>query len=232
MAPMRMVAALLAALFAALASAGAQAAPFAVRLGSEKLILDTPPGFSDTGDLASPRLQDLAATLTSASNRILLFALSDPDFRKFTQGDQLDWNRYMIAVTPKGLENVRVTPEQFARFVADSVRGLGKPTKPDDMIRFLEKEPEGKLILLEEMKREPTAVSVLQASHLPNLPGETFWQSGKPQYLFYTTTIFLVRGRVMQISVYLIVVGTAQPDLEWLKATTLRWEEEILRLNK
>ena len=36
------------------------AAPFAVRLGIEKLALDTPPGFSDTSNLASPRLQDLA----------------------------------------------------------------------------------------------------------------------------------------------------------------------------
>ena len=70
----------------------------------------------------------------------------------------------MIAVTPKGLENVRVTPEQFARFVSDSVRGLGSPAKPADVIKFLDKEPEGKLNLLEEDKPDPTVVSVLQAS--------------------------------------------------------------------
>jgi hypothetical protein len=231
MASMRMVAALVA-LVAPLVAFQCAAAPFTVRLGAEKIVLDSPPGFSDTGDLASPRLNDLAATLTSASNRILLFALSDADFRKFTQGDRLDWNRYMIAVTPKGLENVRVTPEQFARFVADSVRGLGSPAKPADVIKFLDKEPEGKLNLLEEDKPEPTVVSVLQASRLPPLPGETFWQSGKPQYLFYTTSMFLVRGRALQISVYLIAENQAQLDLEWLKTTTQRWREELLRLNK
>ena len=65
------------------------------------------------------------------------------------------------------------------------------------------------------------------------MPGETFWQSGKPQYLFYTTTTFLVHGRALQISVYLIVVGQGQqPDLEWLKLTTERWHQEILRLNR
>src|SRR5690348_5936727 len=136
MTSMRIFAVLLA-LVAPLVAMQCAAAPFAVRLGSEKIILDTPPGFSDTGDLDFPRLNDLAATLTSASNRILLFALSDADFRKFTQGDQLDWNRYMIAVTRKGLENVRVTPEQFARFVSDSVQGLGKADKPPDLIAFL-----------------------------------------------------------------------------------------------
>ena len=225
MAPMRTVAALLACL--ALECA---AAPFAVRLGAERIVLDTPPGFSDTGDLASPRLQDLAATLTSASNRILLFALGDADYRRFTQGDKLEWSRYMIAVTPKGLENVRVNPEQFAGFVADSVRGLGKPVQPADLIGFLQKEPEGRIHLLAELRREPAVVSVLQATRLPPLPGETFWQSSRPQYLFFTTTMFLVRGRALQIAVYLVV--ERDPDLEWLKHTTERWREEILRLNK
>jgi hypothetical protein len=225
MAPMRTVAALLACL--ALECA---AAPFAVRLGTEKIVLDTPPGFSDTSDLASPRLQDLAATLTSASNRILLFALADADYRRFTQGDRLEWSRYMIAVTPKGLENVRVSSEQFAGFVADSVRGLGKASMPADVIAFLQKEPEGRASLLAELKREPAVVSVLQATRLPPIPGETFWQSARPQYLFFTTTMFLVRGRALQISVYLVV--ERDPDLEWLRHTTERWREEILRLNR
>lgn len=231
MAPMRMriLATLLAAQFALLAL-NCAAAPFAVRLGSEKLVMDTPPGFSDTGDLASPRLQDLAATLTSASNRILLFALTDADYRRFTQGDRLELSRYMIAVTPKGLENVRVAQDQFAALVVDSLRGLGKPSLPADVIGFLAKEPEGKIQLLAELRREPNVVSVLQATRLPPLPGETFWQSSKPQYLFYTTTLFLVRGRALHIAVYLVV--ERDPDLEWLKFTTERWREELLRLNR
>lgn len=225
MAGMRILAALLAA-----ASLSCAAAPFAVRVGPEKIVLDAPPGFTDTGDLASPRLQDLAATLTPASNRILLFALSDADYRRFTQGDRLEWSRYMIAVTPKGLENMRVGAEQFATLVSDSLRGLGKPVQTTDVIRFLEKEPEGKVHLLGELKREPTLVSVLQATRLPPVPGETFWQSSRPQYLFFTTTIFLARGRALQISVYL--VSEKQPDLDWLTSTTQRWREELVRLNR
>src|SRR5262249_54554373 len=139
MAPMRILAALLAAV-----ALDCAAAPFSVRLGAEKIVLDAPPGFTDTGDLASPRLNDLAATLTSPpgplpppSNRILLFAPPDADSRRFMQGDFLDMRRYLIAVTPKGLENVRVGGEQFAGLVADALRDLGKPVTVTDYPKFL-----------------------------------------------------------------------------------------------
>jgi len=225
MAAMRTVAALLACL--ALECA---AAPFAVRLGAERIVLDTPPGLSDTGDLASPRLNDLAATLTSPSNRILLFALSDTDYRRFMQGDFLDMRRYLIAVTPKGLENIRVGNGQFAELVSDAPRDLGKATSVTDYVKFLESQPVGKANLLAELKRETNAFSVLQGTRLPPLPGETFWQSSKPQYLYFTTTLFLVRGKALRIDVYMLSEGG--PDLNWMKGTTERWVSELLRLNK
>ena len=224
MAPMRILAALLIAL-----SLDCAAAPFSVRLGLEKIVLDTPPGFSDTTELASPRLQDLSETLTAASNRILLFALSDGDVRRFTQGEQLDARRYMIAVTPKGLERERVTPDQLASYIADSLQNLGKPVETTDIVRYLESQPIGKTSLIAELKRQATAVSVLQATRLPPLPARTMWESSKPQYLFFTTTIFLVRGKAIQLAVYSLFDGPA--DVEWLKNATLRWQEELQRLN-
>jgi hypothetical protein len=211
------------------ASQPAMAAPFTVRLGIERIVLDTPPGFTDTTELASPRLQDLADTLTSASNRILMFALSDADVRRFTQGELLDAKRYMIAVTPKGLERERVTPGQLAAYIADSLQNLGKPVETADIVKYLEAQPVGKAHLIAELKQEPATVSVLQATRLPPLPGKTFWESSKPQYLFFTTTIFLVRGKAIQLAVYSLFDGPA--DVEWLKTITLRWVDELLRLN-
>ena len=82
MALVRIYAAVLAALLAVPPLTGA-AAPFTVRLGMERIALDALTGFSDTTDLASPRLQDLAQTLTSPSNRVLLFALTDGDLQRF-----------------------------------------------------------------------------------------------------------------------------------------------------
>jgi hypothetical protein len=220
---------ILACLLAALALDCA-AAPFSVRLGTEKIVLDSPPGFSDTTELSSPRLQDLAASLTSASNRILMFALTDADYRRFTQGDFLDLRRYLIVVTPKGLEQVRVGNEQFAALVGDSLRDLGKPAVSADYLKFLDAQPEGKVNLLAELKREPATVSVLQGTRLPPVPGSTFWEKSKLQYLFFTTTLFLVRGKALRIDAYAISEGA--PDLDWLKETTERWVSALQRLNR
>lgn len=229
MAVMRILASLVAALLAAV-SLDCAAAPFTVRLGIERIVLDAPPGFSDTIELASPRLQDLSETLTPASNRVLLFALSDADVRRFTTGELLDAKRYMIAVTPKSLERERVTAAQFAQLVSDALQDLGKPVETTDIITFLETQPFGKLHLIEQLKKEPTAVSVLQATRLPSLPGATFWESSRPQYLFSTTTLFLVRGKALHLGVYAMYQN--QADLDWLRAITQRWVDELLRLNR
>ncbi len=229
MAVMRIPALAFAACLAAL-SLDCAATPFSVRLGIEKLVVDTPPGFTDTVDLASPRLQDLADTLTSASNRILIFALSDADVKRFTNGDQLDAKRYMIAVTPKVLERERVTPEQFASLVSDSLHDLGKPVEAKDIVKFLDKQPVGKLVLVAELKKEASAVSVLQGTRLPSLPGATMFDDKKPQYLFSTTTLFLVRGKALQLAVYSLYEGPS--DLDWLRTITQRWVDELVRLNR
>jgi hypothetical protein len=223
----RILAAFLAALLA-VPSLTCAASPFAVRLGVEKIVLDTPPGFSDTVDLASPRLQDLAAALTSASNRVLLFGVTDSDFRKFTNGEFLEFKRYVIAVTPRGLERNRVTPEQFSALVSDSLREFGKPAEPADAIKFLEKQQIGRINLLAELKKEPSLVSVLQGTRLPPLPG-AMWQDNKPQYVFFSTTIFLAAGKALQLAVYSMYESPA--DIAWVRDITVRWVEELLRLN-
>jgi hypothetical protein len=221
---MRILACLLAAI-----SLNGLAAPFTVRLGLEKIVLDAPPGFTDTTELASPRLQDLADTLTAASNRILVFALSDADVRRFAQGEMLDAKRYMIAVTPRALERERVTPAQLATYVNDSLQNLGKKVEAPELIRYLETQPIGKASLIAELRREPSTVSVLQATRLPPVPGKNFWQSSTPQYLVFTTTIFLLHGKVFQLAVYSLF--ETPDDVAWLKTTTQRWVDELLRLN-
>src|SRR5262245_23641212 len=113
MAPVR-----LSVLLAAIALVVAQtcaAAPFAVPLGDTRVVLDAPPGFTDSTYTGSPRLQELAESLTSPSNRILLFALTDGDLRKFTGGDTPEFRRYMLAVIPRNADRDRTTPEQFQR---------------------------------------------------------------------------------------------------------------------
>jgi hypothetical protein len=207
----------------------AQAEPFAARVGEGRIGLDAPPGFSDTTFTGSPRLQELAETLTSASNRILLFAISDADLRRFTQGDTPDLRRYMIAVTPKGLESERVGAELFKTFVTESLVELGQPPKDTDYAKFLDSRPRGKVSLLAELRREADVVSVLQGSRLQPPSQGLFAPEPPPQYLLSTTSLILVRGKALNLSVYTGYDSAA--DLEWIRATTTRWVDEIKRLN-
>ena len=229
MALVRTAACLITALLAALPPS-ADAAPFPVRLGTERLVLDTPPGFTDTTDLASPRLASVSETLTAASNRILIFALADDDLRRFMLGDPLDAKRYMLAATPKGMEQQRVSLEVFGIFVSDSLQDLGAPVNAPDLMQFLREQPIGKSFLLAELKREPGVVSILQAARYLDRPATTFWGSPTPRYLAYTTTLFLLRGKALQLRVYSFYDNPV--DIDWLKAITQRWQEELLRLNR
>ena len=229
MALVRIYAALLAALLAAPPLTGA-AAPYTVRLGMERIALDALTGFSDTTDLASPRLQDLAQTLTSPSNRVLLFALTDGDLQRFTQGDQLDKKRrYMMAVTPKALERERVSPDVFKAFVVESQRNMGKPEEVKDLPKFLESRPIGMATLLAELRRDAQAITLMQATRLQSLPGRTFIDRDTPQYLLFTTTFMLVRGKALILTVYTLFDDAA--DMDWLKLASQRWADELQRLN-
>jgi hypothetical protein len=198
------------------------AAPFAVRLGEVPVVLDAPAGFADTLDLASPRLQALAEGLTSASNRILLFALTDADLRRFTVGDAPELRRYLLVATPRALERESVGLSQFRKIAADAAASLGKPASPKDLRAFLEAQPVGQANYLAELRRTPLMVSLLIGTRLP--PRE-----GKPQYLLNTTTLLLLRGKQLVASTY----AEFGEDLDdaWVRALTSSWIDELQRLN-
>jgi hypothetical protein len=218
---MAAVRALATSLLAAL-SLNCAAAPFAVRLGEVPVVLDAPAGFADTLDLASPRLQALAEGLTSASNRILLFALTDADLRRFTVGDTPELRRYLLVATPRALERESVGLSQFRKIAADAAASLGKPASPKDLRAFLEAQPVGQANYLAELRRTPLMVSLLIGTRLP--PRE-----GKPQYLLNTTTLLLLRGKQLVASTY----AEFGEDLDdaWVRALTSSWIDELQRLN-
>jgi hypothetical protein len=201
------------------------AAPFAVQVGEARIGLDAPPGFADTGFTGSPRLQELAESLTSPSNRILLFAIADGDLRKFTLGDPPEFRRYMLAVTPKELERERVNRKTFGDFAAAALQDLGDRAPPGkDVLEHLDAQPPGRASVLAELRRDPEVVSTLVAARVPpQRRGE------KPQYMVSTSTLMLVRGKALGLSVYGAYESPA--DLDWIRAVTVRWIEDLQRLN-
>lgn len=225
MQPMRILAALLVTV-----AIDCAAAPFAVQVGETRLGLDAPPGFSDTGFTGSPRLQEMAESLTSASNRILLFALTDGDLRRFMGGDRPEFKRYVLVATPREMERDRIRPAAFSAFVEESLREMGTPPAPSMDYRKHLDASQGKATLLAEVRRDPEIVSVLLGTRLPTPKRESVFADEKPpQYVLSTTTLMLLRGKALNLSVYGPYDSPA--DLEWIRSITARWVEELQRLN-
>jgi len=217
---MRLLAFLLAAF-----SATALAAPFAVQVGETKLALDTPSGFADVQATGSPRLLELGEQLTSATNKILLFALEDADVRRFTVGDSPELRRYAIIVTPRDLQTARVTMAGFRNLVTDAMRDLGSPPDPKLALRaYLDAEPR-RPKLISELRKEQDVVSIMQGARLPDPPRS----KSEPRYLLNSMTFMLVRGKALNLALYTLQNGPE--DEEWLRAATLRWIEELQQLN-
>jgi hypothetical protein len=214
---------LLAALLAVI-SIQCWSAPFAVQLGETRIALDSPPGFSDTVQTGSPRLQELSESLTSASNRILLFAISDADLRRFTVGDSLELRRYMIVVTGRGMERERLSESAFRELAGESARSLGPVPGVTDYVDYLDSRPFGATSLLADLRKDADAVSVLQGMKAKG--GGMF---SRAQYFLSTNSLLLVRGKALSLSVHTRYDDPA--DLEWIRLTTTRWIEELKRLN-
>jgi hypothetical protein len=212
-------------------SPAATAAPISVPVGDTQIVLDAPSGYADTAYVGSPRLQDLAESLTPASNRVLLFAISDDDLRKFTLGDPPDFRRYMVAVTPKSQQRDHMNEAQFKNMADDLRRGAKLPGAGADTAKLLEKLPVGKASALAELRNDATAVSYLQGTRLQptKIPG-LFGSKERQNYMLSTTTLLYLRGRAIDLAV--ITLFDSPDDAAWVRSITLRWIEDLQRLNR
>ena len=203
----------------------ALAAPFAVQVGETRVALDAPPGFSDAQFTGSPRLAEIAESMTPASNRILLFALEDADLRRFMTGDSVELRRSALAVTPRAMEREQLSLAAFKAFAAESLRGESAEAAPrGDLLAYLDSRPQGLASPIAPLRSEPELVSALLATRMsaprPEAP---------PRYLVSSHTLLLVRGKALDLSVFCRYQGAA--DLAWLRAATERWIDELRRLN-
>jgi len=223
------LAALLLAASLALPGVPAGAAPIVVRLGSDRVVLDSPPGFSDTTDFASPRLIDFAESLTDASNRILLFAVTDADARRFTVGDQLELRRYMIVATPRATERGRTSRDEFASIVQGVTTALGAVPLAEDYMKYLQTKAAGPAHLLQIMRQEPQVASLMQGTMLPRV--ETRENKDQPRvFRLSTTAMMLIGGKAVYLSIFSAYDSPA--DVAWIRNVTERWVEDLQRLNR
>ena len=200
------------------------AAPFAVQVGDARLALDAPPGFADTQFTGSPRLIDIAESLTPATNRILLFALEDADLRRFMVGDPIEQRRFVLVATSRAMQQESLSLASFRAFVAASLGTQGAAPPQGDLAAYLDARPEGQANPIGALRAEPEAASVLLGTRLP-APR----QDAPPRYMVSTRTLLLLRGKALELSVFSRYESAA--DLAWVRGATERWVEELRRLN-
>lgn len=203
----------------------ALAAPFAVQVGEMRLALDAPPGFSDTQFTGSPRLIELAESLTPASNRILLFGLEDADLKRFMVGDPLERRRFVIAVTPRAMEREQLSLGSFRAFADGALEQESRvPPAGASVTDWLDARPQGRANPLAAPRIEPEVASVLLGTRLPRARADE-----PPRYLVSSHSLLLLRGKALDLAVFSRYEGAA--DLEWVRTATERWIEELRRLN-
>lgn len=208
----------------------AWSAPFAVPIGESRVVLDAPAGYADTTFTGSPRLQELAESLTSASNRILLFALSDADLRRFSVGDPPELRRYMVVATPRALERERIGAAAFERLAADAMRRFTPLPQDSDIAKALEAQPVGQASGLAELRRDPAVLSLLRGSRLaPTRIPRLFGSDERQNFMLSSSTLMLVRGKALELQVF-TAYESAQ-DAAWVRSVTARWVDELQRLN-
>ena len=226
----RMLAATLIAGAACFMSATAVAAPFGVLLGSDRMVLDTPPGFSETGAYGSPRLTEIAENLAEASSRVLAFAISDADARRFSVGDPLELRNYLLAVTPRAKERERMTTAQYAALIEEAGRNLGTPPPPQtDLRKYLAGRAPGGPHLLADLRRDSQVISLLYGTLVPQ--PQPWWAADKPPLVKISSlTLLNVGGRAIYLYAF---SGFDLPgDVAWIKSISETWTEQLQRLNR
>jgi hypothetical protein len=142
--------------------------------------------------------------------------------RRFTLGEELELRRYMAVVTPRALERERLTEAAFRQFTADAVSGA--PPAAADYVKHLDGQPVGTTTVLAELRKEPELISVLQGARTKE--GGFF---KKAEYMLSTTTMMLVRGKALTLSMFTRYEDPS--DVEWIRAATVRWIDDLKRLN-
>ena len=147
--------------------------------------------------------------------------------RRFNSGDAPELKQYLLVVMPRAYEQERMSLAAFERYVRDGLGGVGKPIE-GDFTKLLETRPPGEPALIAELVRDPDAAAVMRAVRLP--PPEGLFSSFKPsQYVLSSSAVVLLRGKPIHLTVATGYEGRA--DLDSLRSLTLRWIEDLRRLN-
>ena len=210
----------------------AWAAPFALQVGDLRLGLDAAGRLRRLPLLTgSPRLIELAESLTAASNRILVFALTDADMRRFNGGDAPELRQRLLVVTPRALEHQRTSGRRVRRQRARDAALARQTSRPKATSPEVPRDAPAR-----QRRRASASCAGSRRSWL-SCAAFACRPSRRPVQLLQAVAVRRSRAppcsccAANRCSSPSSPATRAKADLEWIRATTLRWIDELRRLN-
>ena len=134
------------------------------------------------------------------------------------------------APSPATIGNERFSPQRFGEFADAAQRELGERVPAGKIFtEYFDQQPLGKSSVVGELRRDPEVRSLLLGARVP--PNTRLQPPGAPkqQYALSTISLLLVRGKALSLTVY--SAYDSQADLDWIRAITARWIDDLQRLN-
>ncbi len=211
-----------------------------VSVGGESILIPAPPGFHEISQLSPETRKDFEKAVPP-ENRLLAAFVSEDDLGRIMKGELLNARRYLMVEAHRELEHMTMTGSDFADMVA-AVRRKKGAVSEETKTRVQR--------LTDQRTREvfgsdASAVQITAGEEVPlgvfvdksdvigyaTISKSQVVVNGVKQDLVTTMGVCFVKVR----SKYLYVVVTSRydepKDLEWLRATSSQWPDQIVAAN-
>lgn len=211
-----------------------------IEVGDKMVSIPAPAGFHEISEL-SPKVREFAESVTPPHHRLLAVFVSDDDFQRIAKGESPEMRKYMLLQVNRKLEHRSVSDTQFSQLVGQvkqehhNLREKTKDTTDSwlsDASGKLSKEY-GAIVDLAVGEPMPLGVFLEQngAIGFAQLVKSRISIGGEQiDYLVIGgASLMKVRGKVLEA--YVNSKYEAQNDVEWVRATSRTWIDQILATN-
>ena len=205
-----------------------------VEVAGRSLEIPTPAGFVD-GAVLPAEARELADSLTPATTRLLAFFVSVDDAERAKRGEELRWDRYMLAQVDRSSEPHDISPETFFQIRAlytEQQKSLiaNSPVDSDTLLLMLAQDAHEGLRIGESA---PFGVFSEDEAHI-SFSALTRHASTKRQppstYLVASgTNVVHTANKVLFTYVY--TRFESEVDLAWSERTSRDWTRAVIAAN-
>ena len=215
--------------------------PVEVNIGTTRIILPAPHGFSDPSGL-SKNMEFAAEAMTPPSNRLLKFFIPDKDLGKISSDKSPTLNRYFVVQTMRKLDSANVSDSDFFK-LRESLKSQQKNLFDQSQIKIKNNADIASKKIGEKFG-DPTfllkigEVLPLGVFHVTNsslgfsaITKNSFVVNGvsKETPIVMSAIISLLKGKLIYLYTYSVFKSNA--DTDWTQSASRHWFASISSSN-